>query len=102
MAGRRACGVGMHVTLTAQCSNCASWRLSATVGGHLSTEGAGYCAKGLFPDEGQLLCQRYEASARFKQEIVSAMLKEQGPMAMPVRLVGGRKSARAYNKKQRR
>lgn len=84
----------MTTTLVAQCSNCASWRLTTGTGGHASTEGVGYCSRGLFADAGALLCQKYEASSAFKQQIISTMLKEQGPMAMPVKLIGGRKSAR--------
>ena len=87
------------MTLTAQCSNCASWRLTSAVGGHASTEGVGYCAKGLFPDAGALLCRQYAASHSFQQQIISTMLKEGGPMAMPVKLIGGRKSARHLKRK---
>jgi hypothetical protein len=81
-------------TLVAQCSNCAAWRLTDAVGGHASTDGVGYCARGLAPDAGKPLCSRYEATPAFRQQIISTMLKEQGPMAMPVRIVGGRRSAR--------
>lgn len=87
-------------TLLAQCSNCASWRHSEAVGGHASTDGIGYCGKGMFPDAGQVLCQKgYEPTHAFKQLIISTMLKEQGPMALPVKLTGGRMSAREANKR---
>jgi hypothetical protein len=81
-------------TLVARCSNCAAWRFTDAVGGHASTADVGHCARGLSPDAGQPLCSRYEASHAFRQQIISTMLKEGGPMAMPVRLVGGRRSAR--------
>ena len=85
-------------TLVAQCSNCASWRHTPDLG-HATAANVGFCGRGLYPPAGEPLCQQYEANARFKQEIISAMLKEQGPMAMPVKLVGGKKSAREVNKK---
>lgn len=88
-------------TLVAQCSNCASWRVAPAMGGHVSTDGMGYCSKGKMPDAGQVLCSQYNVSHTFQQHIISTMLKEQGPMAMPVRLVGGRKSAKGHNKKKR-
>lgn len=76
------------------------------MGGHATTDGVGYCGKGLFPDAGAVLCQKgYEPTHSFKQQIISTMLKEQGPMALPVKLMGGKKSAREMNKrlhKQRR
>lgn len=82
------------MTLEAQCSNCAAWRHTPS-DGHASAAGIGFCSRGLMPDAGSTLCQRYEASHAFKQQIISTMLREGGPMAMPVKLVGGRKSARA-------
>lgn len=88
-------------TLTAECSNCASWRLTPDMG-HATASNVGFCGRGLYPDPGQPLCQQYEASARFKQQIISAMMKDAGPMAMPVKLIGGRKSAKEINKKLRR
>ena len=90
------------MTLTAQCSNCAAWRTTgASSPGHQTTDVGGFCSRGLYPDAGALLCQKYTASPSFQQQIISTMLKEEGPMAMPVKLVGGRKSARAHNKKLR-
>ena len=86
-------------TLVAQCSNCTSWRLAPTMGGHVSTDGMGYCAQGKMPDAGEVLCSRYNVSHTFQQRIISTMLKEEGPMAMPVKLIGGRKSAKQYRKK---
>lgn len=79
------------MTLLAQCSNCASWRTSAPVGGHVSTGGMGFCHRGLFPAQGELLCAKYEVSSAFKNEIISSMLKEHGPMAMPVKIMGGKR-----------
>ena len=89
----------MTTTLVAQCSNCASWRSAPVNGGHASTDGLGYCARGLFPDEGKLLCAQYNVSHAFQQRIISTMLKEEGPMAMPVKLVGGRRSAKKLQKR---
>lgn len=86
------------MTLHAECSNCAAWQKTPDMG-HATSAGMGFCGKGLFPPQGEPLCQQYEASHAFKQQIISTMLKEQGPMALPVKLVGGKKSARAINKK---
>jgi hypothetical protein len=58
------------------------------------SQATGFCMKGLLPDEGKPLCGSYQVSVAFKNEIISTMLKEGGPMAMPVKLVGGRKSAK--------
>lgn len=80
------------MTLTAQCSNCASWRLDPAPG--RPSLASGFCMRGLVPDEGKPLCGKYQVSIAFKNEIISTMLKEGGPMAMPVKLVGGRKSAK--------
>lgn len=106
MSPRGAWAVGMDAPVTellASCSNCASWRHTAAVGGHATTDGVGYCGKGMFPDADALLCQKgYEPTHAFKQQIISTMLKEQGPMALPVKLVGGRKSAREMNRKLKR
>lgn len=87
--------------LVAQCSNCVSWRLTPDHG-HATAANQGFCGKGLYPDAGQPLCQQYEATSSFKQKIISTMLQEQGPMAMPVKLVGGRQSAKKFQKKGRR
>lgn len=87
------------MTLLAQCSNCVSWRFTEDLG-HATAANVGFCGKGRAPDAGAHLCQsHYEATPRFKQQIISQMLVEGGPMAMPVKLVGGQKSARAQNKK---
>ena len=86
------------MTLNAECSNCAAWRTTPDFG-HATSAGQGFCGKALAPPQGEPLCQQYEASHAFKQLIISTMLKEQGPMALPVKLVGGKKSARAANKK---
>lgn len=80
------------LTLVAQCSNCAHWRNDPQPG-HASLS-QGFCLKGLAPEPGAILCPTYNVSHAFKNEIISTMLIEGGPMAMPVRLVGGRKSAR--------
>ena len=85
------------MTLEARCANCASWRLDPSPA-H-ATIASGYCMRGLAPEPGAILCAKYEASARFKQEIISGILKEHGPMAMPVKLVGGRKSARSLRRR---
>ena len=89
------------MTLVAECSNCAFWQNTPNLG-HATSAGVGFCGKALFPPQGEPLCQQYEASHAFKQLIISTMLKEQGPMALPVKLVGGRKSAKAVNKKLKR
>ncbi|GEM_PF-4565877 len=90
------------MTLTAQCSNCAAWR-TTTPGatGHATHEVSGFCTRGLYPDPGALLCQKYAASHAFQQQIISTMLKEEGPMAMPVKLVSGRKSVKKLTKGRR-
>lgn len=85
--------------LMAQCSNCVSWTRTPDLG-HPTASNVGFCGRGLAPDAGQLLCQRYEATPAFKQLIISTMLKEQGPMAMPVKLVGGKRSAKEFTKKK--
>lgn len=91
------------LTLTAQCSNCAAWRATGPAGAaHASMEVNGFCSRGLYPDAGALLCKQYTASHAFQQQIISTMLKEEGPMAMPVKLMGGRKSAKEQNKKLKR
>lgn len=87
--------------LVAQCSNCTSWQTTPDFG-HATAAEQGFCGKGLYPDAGKPLCQKYEATNKFRQEIISRMLIEGGPMAMPVKLVGGRKSAAEHNKKLKR
>jgi len=90
------------LTLTAQCSNCAAWRAASPAGaGHASTQVNGFCSRGLYPDAGALLCQKYTASHAFQQQIISTMLKEEGPMAMPVKLVSGRKSVKKLTRGKR-
>ena len=84
--------------LVAQCSNCVSWRHTPDHG-HATAANQGFCGKGLYPDAGQPLCQRYEATSAFKQHIISTMLTEHGPMAMPVKLVGGKRSAKDIRKR---
>lgn len=69
------------------------------MGGHASTQGLGFCSRGFFPAQGEPRCDKYEVSARFRNEIISTMLREGGPMAMPVKLVGGRKSARKLQRR---
>jgi hypothetical protein len=92
----------MHMTLTAQCSNCAAWRTTAPgATSHATNEVNGFCTRGLYPDAGALLCQKYTASHAFQQQIISTMLKEEGPMAMPVKLVSGRKSVKKLTKGRR-
>ena len=85
--------------LVAQCSNCVSWRHTPDHG-HATAANQGFCGKGLYPDPGQPLCQRYETTSSFRQQIISTMLKEQGPMAMPVKLMGGRQSAKKFQKRR--
>lgn len=89
------------MTLLAQCSNCQSWRHTEDHG-HATAAGVGFCGRGMFPPQGELLCGEYAATPAFKQQIISSMLKDHGPMAMPVKLMGGRQSARAQNKKLRK
>ena len=84
--------------LVAQCSNCVSWTHTPDQG-HATAANQGFCGKGLYPEAGKPLCQRYEATHAFRQHIISTMLIEQGPMAMPVKLVGGRESAKRFQKK---
>lgn len=86
------------MTLVAQCSNCASWRHTEDHG-HATSANVGFCGRGLFPATGEVLCPQYQATPAFKQQIISSMLKDHGPMAMPVRLVGGRESARKMRRK---
>lgn len=89
------------MTLIAACSNCASWRQTPDLG-HATSSGFGFCGRGLFPAQGEPRCDKYEITHAFGQQIISTMLKEHGPMAMPVKLMGGKKSARAFNKKRHR
>lgn len=89
------------ITLVAQCSNCASWTATPDLG-HATSAGVGFCGRGLLPEPESPRCGQYQASRAFQQQIISTMLKEEGPMAMPVKLVGGRRSARPFNKKQKR
>ena len=88
------------MTLLAQCSNCQSWRRT-TDNGHATASNVGYCGKGLFPAQGALLCDKYQATPQFKQDIISSMLKDHGPMAMPVKLVGGKRSAKEFTRKRK-
>lgn len=88
-------------TLVAACSNCASWRHTPDHG-HATSANVGFCGKGLFPAQGEPRCASYQITEAFKQQVISAMLKEQGPMAMPVKLVGGRRSAKEQNRKLKR
>lgn len=89
------------MTLTAQCSNCASWVQPPHDAARPTLSTPGFCGRNLAPPAGELLCAKYTVSDRFKQQIISSMLKEEGPMAMPVKLVGGRQSARKFRKNQR-
>lgn len=86
------------MTLTAQCSNCQSWRHTPDMG-HATSAGVGFCGKGIFPPQGEPRCDQYVITEAFKQQVISSMLKEHGPMAMPVKLVGGRRSAREQNRR---
>lgn len=88
-------------TLVASCSNCVSWRHTPDLG-HATSANVGFCGKGLYPAQGEPRCGSYQITEAFKQQVISTMLKEQGPMAMPVKLVGGKKSAREQNKKLRK
>lgn len=88
-------------TLVASCSNCTSWRHTPDMG-HATSANVGFCGRGLFPPLGEPRCDRYEITHGFKQQIISTMLKEHGPMAMPVKLMGGKRSAKDINKKMRR
>lgn len=90
----------MRVTLLAQCSNCQSWR-HTTDNAHATASNVGFCGRGHSPPQGEHLCAQYQATPRFRQEIISSMLKDHGPMAMPVRLVGGRRSAKDLTRKRR-
>ena len=87
--------------LVASCSNCASWRHTPDMG-HATSANVGFCGRGIFPPEGQPRCESYQITAAFQQQIISSLLKEHGPMAMPVKLVGGKRSAKELNKKMRR
>ena len=87
--------------LVASCSNCASWRHTPDLG-HATSANVGFCGRGMSPPQGQPRCDSYQITEAFKQQIISSLLKEHGPMAMPVKLVGGKKSAREINKKMRR
>lgn len=84
--------------LVASCQNCARWRTTPDHG-HATAAGVGFCALGLLPPLGEPRCDRYQVTEAFKQQIIASMLKEHGPMAMPVKLVGGRRSAKLANKK---
>ncbi len=75
-------------TLEAACENCASWTKNAESTHESAT--TGMCARSLVPDAGQPLCGEYEAGPAFTQALISAMMKDIGPMAMPVKLVGMR------------
>lgn len=79
-------------TLVAACNNCASWRHTPDHG-HATSANVGFCGRGLFPPEGQPRCESYQITAAFQQKIISTMMKEQGPMAMPVKLMGGKREA---------
>lgn len=90
------------MTLNAECSNCAAWVRPPADPARPTLSGPGFCGKNLTPPEGEPLCDKYEVSAAFKQAIISAMLKEEGPMALPVKLVGGRQSARRFQRQQKK
>lgn len=85
-------------TLVASCSNCVSWRHTPDMG-HATSANIGFCSRGIFPPQGEPRCDSYQITEAFKQQVISSLLKEHGPMAMPVKLVGGTKSAKAQNKK---
>jgi hypothetical protein len=85
-------------TLVASCSNCTSWRHTPDHG-HATSANVGFCGKGLFPPQGEPRCESYQITDAFKQKLISAMMKDQGPMAMPVKLIGGQKSAKQQNRK---
>lgn len=87
----------MTGTLVASCSNCAAWRHTPDMG-HATSANVGFCGRGLYPPQGEPRCDSYQITEAFKQQVISSMLKEHGPMAMPVKLVGGRKSAKNFRK----
>lgn len=87
--------------LLASCSNCRSWTTTPDLG-HATSAGQGFCARGLHPEPGKLLCGQYQITEAFRQQVLSSMLKDHGPMAMPVKLVGGRRSAKEHNRKAKR
>ncbi|HUR68677.1 MAG TPA: hypothetical protein VM370_05475 [Candidatus Thermoplasmatota archaeon] len=89
------------MTLVASCSNCVSWRHTPDHG-HATAANVGFCSRGIFPPQGEPRCESYQISERFKQEVISSMLKEHGPMAMPVKLVGGKRSAKGMRTKVNR
>lgn len=78
-----------------------SWRQTPDFG-HATSANVGFCGRGLFPAQGEPRCESYQITEAFKQQVISSMLKDHGPMAMPVKLVGGRKSAAAINKRLKR
>ena len=79
-------------TLVAACSNCASWRQTPDMG-HATSANVGFCGKGLFPAQGQPRCESYQITPAFQQQIISSLLKDHGPMAMPVTFAGGKRAA---------
>jgi len=86
-------------TLVASCSNCTSWRFTPDVG-HATSANVGFCGLGLYPAQGEPRCDSYQITPTFTQHVISSMLKEHGPMAMPVKLVGGKQSARKFQKRR--
>lgn len=92
--------------LEASCSNCASWAPAPSGAAPAPAQSplplllsGGTCSRSLAPPEGELLCQRYEASASFMDRIMSQMLHD-SPMAMPIALPGD--AARAARQAARR
>lgn len=101
-ARREACATrDVSLTLVASCSNCTSWRFTPDQG-HATSANVGFCGRGLYPAQGEPRCDSYEITDAFKQHVISSMLKEHGPMAMPVKLMGGKRSAAEINKKLKR
>lgn len=70
--------------------------------GHATSANVGFCGRGLFPAPEQPRCESYEITPAFQQRIISTMLKEQGPMALPVTFLGGRRAADAARRQKAR
>ena len=89
-------------TLTAECSNCASWRPlpgADPIAGHGTfVAPGGVCMRGLAPPPGEVLCSKYAVSKGFERAIVARLMQD--PMVLPVPLRG--KAAKEARRRQRK
>lgn len=75
------------MTLTASCSNCASWQNAS-------------CARAYAPLPGAARCDEYQISPAFASDLVGHVLREGGGFAIPIALKPLSSTQRRRNSKR--